>query len=723
MDESSYRDHLKRGVWMCLVTGSKCSSCKEGKRVLIEVAMVFEGRVRFCLLKDGWKYTGKRKGSLVLLPDQGESRIVDYNDELSATALSHFLWYFLAEKVSLAGDQDGALVYLEQAAASKPNAADVHFKIGYIYHTHRQDLVKAVQHYEKAMGGGSTENAWNLKYMAGNAYLTLGYLEKARRMYEDAIKINPSSLSPYKEASIAARLAGNHSLSSSYLRKCLELQPKDADALAKMAEILVGEATEMAQEEARLQGSDRLPVWMRQEKQENSSTMEKLREAEALLLKSVSYNPTSSESRFLLGTVLKMLGRKEEAQQHFRQSVSLRDQGQSKGDSPARGKKKRRKMKVFVYDIHPQWNSAMLSLNMQQCRNSIYAAEVYIHEQLLLSDSLTLDPGAADLFFIPLYAACFLSSHFVRPGPGWPDNDVDIGKTYQAVQLVLEHVRQTYPFFDRSAGADHVLVLSSDWGSCQGPFLELHNSILLVTSGDRTLVRPAWYAARAADHMGSSEEFAVRSRLPCFQLFKDVVIPPLVPHPALTASYMGERTRGRDILVYFRGTAAGSVKALLYNKDYSLGIRQLLLRRYSRVRGWVVSDRINSSSYHDELLRSVFCLAPAGWELWSVRFFEAILLGCIPVLLTDDVQLPFQQRLDYSRFTVKVEQRRILELESILSSINETVIRRKQEGLKEVWKRMTYQRPPEDGDAFTGIMDELARRVETLGKTPAGGWT
>ena len=40
--------------------------------------------------------------------------------------------------------------------------------------------------------------------------------------------------------------------------------------------------------------------------------------------------------------------------------------------------------------------------------------------------------------------------------------------------------------------------------------------------------------------------------------------------------------------------------------------------------------------------RSEMCLAPAGWELWSVRFFEAILLGCIPVLVTDDIQLPFQ---------------------------------------------------------------------------------
>ena len=33
-----------------------------------------------------------------------------------------------------------------------------------------------------------------------------------------------------------------------------------------------------------------------------------------------------------------------------------------------------------------------------------------------------------------------MSSNFVKPGPGWPDNDVDIGKTYAAVQEVFAHL-------------------------------------------------------------------------------------------------------------------------------------------------------------------------------------------------------------------------------------------------------------------------------------------
>ena len=134
-------------------------------------------------------------------------------------------------------------------------------------------------------------------------------------------------------------------------------------------------------------------------------------------------------------------------------------------------------LKIFVYDLPSKWNAGLLGLNMQQCRQSIYSAEVHVHEQLLVSASLTLDPAEADVFYIPLYAACHMSSNFVKPGPGWPDNDVDIGKTYESVAAALDYVARSAlyspslgtfdGYFNRSQGADHVIMMSSDWGSCQ----------------------------------------------------------------------------------------------------------------------------------------------------------------------------------------------------------------------------------------------------------------
>ena len=44
----------------------------------------------------------------------------------------------------------------------------------------------------------------------------------------------------------------------------------------------------------------------------------------------------------------------------------------------------------------------------------------------------------------------------------------------------------------------------------------------------------------------------------------------------------------------------------------------------------------------------------------SVRFFEAALLGCIPVIIADYIELPFEhQWLDYSQFTVKIREVRM----------------------------------------------------------------
>ena len=84
-------------------------------------------------------------------------------------------------------------------------------------------------------------------------------------------------------------------------------------------------------------------------------------------------------------------------------------------------------MKIFVYSLPPAWNTVMHGLNTDQCRFSIYGAEIFIHEQLIMSPYVTRNASQATHFFVPFYSSCMMSSRFVRPGPGRPNNDVDIG--------------------------------------------------------------------------------------------------------------------------------------------------------------------------------------------------------------------------------------------------------------------------------------------------------
>jgi hypothetical protein len=89
-------------------------------------------------------------------------------------------------------------------------------------------------------------------------------------------------------------------------------------------------------------------------------------------------------------------------------------------------------MKIFVYSLPPAWNTVMHGLNTDQCRFSIYGTEIFIHEQLIMSPYVTRNASQATHFFVPFYSSCMMSSRFVRPGPGRPNNDVDIGDVADA---------------------------------------------------------------------------------------------------------------------------------------------------------------------------------------------------------------------------------------------------------------------------------------------------
>jgi len=48
-------------------------------------------------------------------------------------------------------------------------------------------------------------------------------------------------------------------------------------------------------------------------------------------------------------------------------------------------------------------------------------------------------------------------------------------------------------------------------------------------------------------------------------------------------------------------------------------------------------------------IRSIFCLSPAGDTPSSARLFDAIVSGCIPVIVSDELELPFEGILDYRK--------------------------------------------------------------------------
>jgi len=71
------------------------------------------------------------------------------------------------------------------------------------------------------------------------------------------------------------------------------------------------------------------------------------------------------------------------------------------------------------------------------------------------------------------------------------------------------------------------------------------------------------------------------------------------------------------------------------------------------VAGDSVKDLLAPAAMADLLGRARFCLVPRGRAAWSVRFFETLWAGCVPVLLSDHYEAPFDALFDTSEFVIK----------------------------------------------------------------------
>ncbi|MQM16486.1 hypothetical protein Taro_049444 [Colocasia esculenta] len=350
--------------------------------------------------------------------------------------------------------------------------------------------------------------------------------------------------------------------------------------------------------------------------------------------------------------------------------------------------------KIFVYEegeidgLRELMRGRDGTISPDSCIRGQWGTQVKIHRLLLQSKFRTMKEEEADLFFVPTYVKC------VRMNGGL--NDKEINQTFVKVLSQM-------PYFRLSGGRDHIFVFPSGAGAhlFRSWAVFLNRSIILTPEGDRT------------DKRDTS----------AFNTWKDIIIPGNVDD-GMTVFHGSTVVQPiplskRKYLANFLGRAQGKVGRLRLvelAKQYPDKLESPELKLTG-------PNKLGRTEYFQHLRNAKFCLAPRGESSWTLRFFESYFVECVPVILSDQVELPFQNIIDYSRISIKWPSTRIgAELLDYLQSIPDEAIEAMIAHGRKVRCLWVYAPETEPCSATLATLWELQRKVRRFHQSAETFW-
>ncbi|KAL3690919.1 hypothetical protein R1sor_004570 [Riccia sorocarpa] len=359
-------------------------------------------------------------------------------------------------------------------------------------------------------------------------------------------------------------------------------------------------------------------------------------------------------------------------------------------------------LKVYVYDFPRRFNFGMLNYTQVDLdlpwpdgeipppwpSDESVLEEQHSVEYWLLVDLLegrsgdkefirVRNPKQADLFFVPFFSSqCYNKNSAIECGLKLHGCCKE-----EMAKLVLES-----PYWRHSGGEDHIIPLhhpNAFWFSRH----LLNASIFIVADFGRTL-----------------------PQVP--SLKKDVVAPYYHTIPTYEDDNPDDPFNSREILLFFRGTIKRKADGIVRTKLANIIRNETGVRFEEGIR-----NETGFLQATEGMRNSKFCLDPAGDTPSSCRLFDAIVSHCVPVILSDKIELPFEADLDYTSFALFYSVEESLQpgwLLSQLRNVSQVQWLQMWNRLKEVSHHFEYQFPSKKNDAVSMIWKQLHRKIPAM---------
>lgn len=286
------------------------------------------------------------------------------------------------------------------------------------------------------------------------------------------------------------------------------------------------------------------------------------------------------------------------------------------------------------------------------------------------------DPDTAQAFFVPFFSSLSFNTH----GHNMTDPDTEFDRQLQIE--ILEFLRNS-KYWQKSGGRDHVIPMTHP-NAFRFLRQQLNASILIVADFGR-------YPRSMSN------------------LSKDVVAPYVHVVESFTDDNPPDPFVARKTLLFFQGNTIrkdeGKVRAKLAK----------ILTGYDDVHYERSAPTTKSIKESTEGMRSSkFCLHPAGDTPSSCRLFDAIVSHCVPVIVSDRIELPFEDEIDYSEFSVFFSIKEAGQPGYMIDQLRQIPKERWIEmwqHLKSISHYYEFQYPPKKEDAVNMVWRQVKNKI------------